>query len=458
MAIEACIERHGTPFFLVSERRLLANYRALSTGLASAGGTVALRYCAKTNHEAGILRVLAREGSGLLASHLAEVELALAAGFSPAKIAFQRPSPAPAEVEAVVASGVTLLHVFRPGDVELYARLAERHSLSLHLSLRLRAEPGLARHWAVPSLSNLNARLGLSLAEAHSVAAACRDQPRLRVAALNVYVGTQQLGASGFDRALGRACRLARELASLGTARIEEINLGGGLPSPSLRRLSPGTLWARWRDRPPVPPELAGEISGGAGDDAPARLEAFSGEVAARYREAASRAGLDPIPGLGAEPGRSIVGNAAVLVSSVVATEGRWLFLDASRTYLGESPLLFGRAILPPRKRDEPPVRFRHLSGSTLNTLDVLDLFRRLPELACGEPLVFCDAGAYSISRASRYAGLAPPVLLVDLAGEVRTIRRAESVADLVGPMAPALAGADAMPPALAGLARRDGS
>ncbi len=432
VAIEACIARQGTPFFLVSERRLTDNYRALSRGLASAGGRLVLRYCAKTNHEAGVLAVLAREGSGLLASHLAEVELALAAGFSPASIAFQRPSPSLAELDAVVAAGVRWLHVFRPEDVAIHARLAEKHGVTLRLSLRLRAQGGFARHWALPSLASFNARLGLTPAEAHAVAAACRESARLRVVALNVYIGTQQLGARGFDRALGQACRLAGELGALGSATIEEINLGGGLPSPSLRRLSPGNLWTRWRDRQTTP--------GDENASGPTRLEGFAREVARRYRAAASRAGLEEIPALGAEPGRSIVGNAAVLVAGVVAVEGRWLFLDASRNYLGESPLLFGRAILPLRRRDERPARFVHLSGSTLNTLDVLDIHRRLPAPAPGDALVFCDAGAYSISRASRYAGLAPPVLMVDLAGEVRTVRRAESVDDLAAPMAPAFA------------------
>jgi diaminopimelate decarboxylase len=442
VAIAACIERQATPFFLVSERRLIDNYRALSRGLASAGGEIAVRYCAKTNHEAGILAVLAREGCGLLASHLAEVELGLAAGFAPEAIAFQRPTPSPAEVEAVLAAGVRYLHVFRPADIGLYAALAERHGVALRLSLRLRAEPGLLRHWAVPSLANLNARLGLSLAEARAVAVDCRDRARLRISALNVYVGTQQLGAGGFDRALGSACRLAREMGAQGLATIEEVNLGGGLPSPSLRRLRPGNLWARWRDRPRV-----GDLAGGKAGDPPQRLAGFAGEVAARFHGVAARAGLGSDPILGAEPGRAIVGNAAVLVTSVVAAEGRWLFLDASRSYLGESPLLFGRALLPERRTDGRPVRFRHLSGSTLNTLDVLDLFRRLPSHEPGESLLFCDAGAYSISRATRYAGLAPPVLMLDLAGELRTLRRAESVGDLAGPMAPGLSGAGCAAP-----------
>ena len=129
---------HGTPFFVISERRVLANYRALASGLGSAPAGATLRYCAKANHEAGVLAVLAREGSSLLASHLAEVELALACGFPASRIAYQRPSPRQAEVDAVLAAGVRLVHAFRPEDVAVFAAAAERGGHLLRVSLRLR--------------------------------------------------------------------------------------------------------------------------------------------------------------------------------------------------------------------------------------------------------------------------------------------------------------------------------
>lgn len=431
VALEALIERRETPFFLFSERRLVANYQALAAGLASAGGDVTLRYCAKANSEAGVLAVLAREGSALLASHLAEVELALACGFPPSRVAYQRPAPPAAEIEAVLDAGVRLLHVLRPEDVDLFRRQAERRGLTLRLSLRLREEGGLLRS----PFARLNARLGLSAPEARAVAAACRDRGGLEVAALNLYAGTQRAGARGFDRGLRHACALARDWAVEGVAEIEEINLGGGVPSPSLRRLSPRHLWARWRDRPNAAPGGDGALDGGA----TARLEAFARRLAERYRAIAARTGLARVPALAAEPGRAIVGNAGVLVSRVAAVGEGWVFLDASRNFLGESPLLFRRAILAVRPGGET-ARFVHLSGNTLNTMDVIDVRRRLPALRVGDALAFCDAGAYSISRASRYAGLSPAVWLLDRAGAVRAIRRAEDARDLMGPMAPAWA------------------
>lgn len=433
VALGELAARHGTPFFLVSERRLIANYRALADGLGGASAGVTLRYCAKANNEAGVLAVLAREGSSLLASHLAEVELALACGFPASRIAYQRPSPPPAEVAAVLAAGVRLVHAFRPEDLAIFAAAAERAGHELGVSLRLRDEG----EFSLSPLAALNRRLGLTATEARAAARGCRGSDRLRIVALNVYVGTQQPGLRAFARGLRRACELARALEVEGTARIAEINLGGGIPSPTLRRVGPRQLWARWRDRSSAPGRLvdAAELAGGP---TPPGLEAYARRLAGRYAAIAAASGLARAPALAAEPGRSIVGNATVLVSTVTTAEGGWLFLDASRNFLGESPLLFSRQLLPLR---EPAGarHFVHLSGSTLNTMDVLDLHRRLPPMVAGDMLAFCDAGAYSISRANRYAGMAPAVLLVGRDGAVRPIRRPEGVTDLAAPMAPAV-------------------
>ena len=409
-------ERLGTPFLLIGESRLRANYRALERGLAGA----VLRYCAKTNHEAAVLETLARCGSHLLASHGAEVELALRCGFPPERIAYARPVLIPAELEAVLAAGVPLVHVHRPDDLDLLEQAAIRAGRRVRVSLRLRQE-GIA----ISPLARLNRRLGLSAGE---VLDACRRfarSPWIEISSVNFYLGTQQSSLAGFTRVFRGVLALLERVAAETGVAIREVNLGGGIPSLSLRKVGPRRLLARWRDRP-----------GAAGG--PERQEEFAAALGRRFRELADGARLPERPTLAAEPGRSIAGDAAVLVSRVRGVTGKWAFLDASRNFLPESPLLFSRRILPlVQSTDSGADRFYHLSGSTLNTLDVLDLRRRLPRLEPGDALAFCDAGAYSISRASPYAGLPPAVYMLQEDGRVRQVREAGGIDHLLHPMIP---------------------
>jgi diaminopimelate decarboxylase len=394
-------EEIETPFFLISERQIVNNCRELKAALPAA----TLRYCAKTNNELSVLRPIAAEGMGVLASHLAEVEAALEAGFAPERIAFQRPIAVESEIREVLRRGVRFVHVLREGDVAMFESVAASLGIAVEVSIRLRQRIGL--------LSAAGDRLGCDGGEAQAVAARIRRSPHLRLAALNLYLGTQQERPAAFDHALARVLPLARRLRQ----DALEINLGGGIPAASTSKLSPGSLLRRARGLNP-----AVGIS----------LREFAAALARSWdRSTRGETGLT----LALEPGRSIVADAGVLLTRIVARQRQWLFLDASRNHSGEAPLMFNRAVLPVREVAGPARSFG-LSGSTLNTLDVIDARRSLPEsIREGDALALMDAGAYSISRASRYAGLTPPVYLLGESGTVRIARRGETPEDLLGPM-----------------------
>jgi diaminopimelate decarboxylase len=99
-----------------------------------------------------------------------------------------------------------------------------------------------------------------------------------------------------------------------------------------------------------------------------------------------------------------------------------------------ESPLAFTRSFMAVDARSGPTSRV-HFSGPTLNTLDVLDMHRRSSELREGDLVAIGDAGAYAMSRATRYAGLPPAAVLIRTDGAVETIRRAETADDFTATM-----------------------
>lgn len=400
------VERLGTPFFLISASRLRANYQALERGLATAGPGTVLRYCAKTNREAAVLEVMGALGSHLLASHAAEAALAARCGFPAERIAYARPVLTPEELDTALGLGVPLVHIHHPDDLAQLEAAASRAGRRVRVSFRLRGAAGLSL------LGRLNRRLGLDADEIVAAVRRAAASPWLEPAALNFYLGTQQSSLDGFTRVFRGILDLVKRLATETGVVLREVNLGGGIPSPTLRRIGPRQVLGRLRDR------LGASASSG-------NLEAFAVRLGARFRELIETSGLSEPPVLAAEPGRAIVGNAAVLVTRIRAVRGSWLFLDASRNHLPESPVLFARRILPLSTNRTGAARFWNLSGCTLNTLDVLDLHRRLPPLEPGDGLAFCDAGAYSISRASSYAGLLPAVHLLEADGTVRQVREA---------------------------------
>jgi diaminopimelate decarboxylase len=377
--------REGTPVIVLSEERLRANVRDLASGL---GAGVTLRYCAKTNPEPRVLSIVREEGAHVLASHAAEVRLAVATGFAPETIAYQRPVTEAREIDDAITLGVRRFHAFRTADLDTLSRIAVQRGVTLRVSLRI----ALGRSGLIV-LNAASRRLGFAVNEIDA-----RPRAGLVIDALNTYIGTQQERVEAYRPALRELVRLAAAIPS-----VEELNLGGGIPSNTLRRVTPARLLRR--DRASSAPSL----------------REYAASLRALFDEEAKR----PLR-LALEPGRSIVGNAAVLLTRVVATQGRWRFLDCGRNVLVESPLAFTRPMTPLEPRDGRK-SLVHFSGPTLNTLDVIDMRRRMPELRDGDVIVVGDAGAYTLSRATTYAGVAPKVVLVRTDGAIETIRGAET-------------------------------
>jgi diaminopimelate decarboxylase len=386
-------DRLGTPAFLFSDERLRRNCQDLKAAFPDA----TLRYCAKTNNELSVLRLVAAEGLQVLASHVAEVDLAIAAGFDADRIAFQRPVLIEAELRQVLQRGVRFVHLLRYSDIEILERAAAGLGVTVRISIRRRHRGGL------PLMSGAAERLGCSDDEVFAAAGRIGTSPSLRLAALNIYLGTQQAGPGSFEKAIASSLSLARRLP----VRPLEINLGGGIPSPGTQKLAYRSMLHRLRGTNPGPGMA---------------VRQFAEAVARAWRWATAGDGEFT---LALEPGRSVLADSSVLLTRVLARQDDWLFVDASRNYSGEAPLLFTRAILPVRRIKGKEQRFS-LSGSTLNTLDVIDVRRLLPEgVGPGDVLALFDAGAYSLSRATRYAGLAPATYMIDGSGAVSLVRRA---------------------------------
>lgn len=368
VALRDAALRLGTPVLLASEQAIRRNVNDLRSGLRSAWPDVVLRYCAKTNNEPAILRIVRDEDIEILTSHEPEVRWALAAGFAPERIAFQKPVLDERETDAVVGHGVRRFHAFRNEDLDLLSRAG----VELRVSLRV-ALPG----FGIPLLGAAARRMGFEVEDIRNVA-----RPGLVIDAVNTYIGTQQERVDAYRPAIRTLVALARRIGAV------EVNLGGGVPSNTLRRVTPGKLWRR--DNP----------------EAAMPLRDYAARLGAMFAEEA-RDSLRLV----LEPGRSIIGNAVVLLTRVCAEKDRWRFLDCGRNVLVESPLAFTRWIEPLERRNGA-MSVLNLSGPTLNTLDVVDTRRRLPPIHVGDIIAIGDAGAYTLSRSTTYAGFPPPLFV----------------------------------------------
>ena len=141
------------------------------------------------------------------------------------------------------------------------------------------------------------------------------------------------------------------------------------------------------------------------------------------------------------EPGRSIIGPAGILVTSVVyrkKNDGkRFLVVDAAMNDLIR-PALYGayHEIIPLSLSPDPAAKpeVTDIVGPVCETGDFFARDRELPTVHEGDGLAILDAGAYGMVLASNYNTRPRPAEVLVTGSSVKVIRRREKVSDLLRP------------------------
>lgn len=401
-------DKLGTPFFLFDARNIQDSLARIRSAFSRLSDGVLIDYCVKTNYELPLLKYFCGLGVGAMVSCGWELELAVEAGFHPEQISFHGPAKTEKELQVALEKGIGLIHVYSEEELSMLRRLASDSGRSVNVSIRL--EPPGA-WWKRGLVGWYAKRLGFSWDGIVDLVRRNFPSPFVRLTGLSVHLGTQITSASPYVSAVSKLLDLCDQLQS--HARIEQLSLGGGWPSESLQR---GWMAVQ------KPSPWSGT----------SRIQSTLDRVAGAITERFNRAPLTHPPVLRIEPGRGLIGQAGLLVSRVLYTKGRWVFVDASRSFLPESLLVASRLIVPAVRKPFSRTRRYSISGKTLNTMDVLSANVRAQVLEPGDILVFLDAGAYSLSRAARYAGSIPGAWLLTEEGTLLQIRSADCAEEIV--------------------------
>jgi diaminopimelate decarboxylase len=243
-------------------------------------------------------------------------------------------------------------------------------------------------------------KFGVAIRDARALYAKASGVRYLKVRGVSVHIGSQITDPAPFGEAMSRVADLVRELREDGH-QIEFVDAGGGLG---------------------IPYEKPGDFA--------AQLSSYSDMLAAPLRDLDVRLLL--------EPGRSIIGPAGVLVTTVLykkVNDGkRFAIVDAAMNDLIR-PALYGayHEIVPVRQNPTDTSRETiDIVGPVCETGDFFARDRDLPALAEGDCLAILDAGAYGTVLSSNYNTRPRPAELLVTGKNVKVIRRRENISDLL--------------------------
>ena len=363
VALPALAQRFGTPTYVYSRAHIEAQYRAYADALDGMPHLVC--FAVKANSNLGVLNVLARLGAGFDIVSRGELERVLAAGGQPDRIVFSGVGKTRDDMRRALEVGVHCFNVESTDELERLQQVAAELDVKAPVSLRVNPDVDAGTHPYISTGLKEN-KFGIAIADAEAVYARAAELPNLQVVGVDCHIGSQLTSLPPFLDALDRLLGLIDRLAARGI-HIRHLDLGGG-------------LGVRYRDEQPP---LAGDY-----------IQAVRQRIEGR--------GL----ALVFEPGRSIVANAGVLLTRVEylkhTAHKDFAIVDAAMNDLIRPALYqawMNVVAVQPRQGEG---RRYDIVGPICETGDFLAKDRIL-ELAEGDLLAVCSAGAYGFVMSSNY-------------------------------------------------------
>jgi len=363
VSVTTIAERVGTPCYVYSLAALRSHYAAYEKGFAGARHLVC--YSVKANSNLAVLRALANEGSGFDVVSGGELARVLRAGGDPGKVVFSGVGKQASEIRDALDAGILMFNVESPAELDLIDRIATDVGKRAPVALRINPDVDPKTHEYIAT-GLKSAKFGISIERGIEDYMRAKTLRGIEVIGADCHIGSQLTTTAPFVEAVGRMMRLIDRLAEAGVA-IRYLDMGGGL----------GIVYGE--ETPPSHEQYARALVDAVGD-----------------RDLT----------LVVEPGRSIAGNAGILVTRVLyhksTEEKNFVIVDAAMNDLMRPALYKAFHAIRPVRRTEASIE-ADVVGPICETGDFLAKGRAVPNVAPGGLLAVMSAGAYGFAMASNY-------------------------------------------------------
>jgi diaminopimelate decarboxylase len=383
----------GTPAYVYSEQALTDSFNAYRQAFSAMDPLIC--FAIKANSNLSILQHFARLGAGFDIVSGGELARVLAAGADAAKVVFSGVGKTEAEMEAALNAGIFCFNVESVNELSRLSQVAARLGKVAPISLRVNPDVDAQTHPYISTGLKDN-KFGIAFDAALQTYVQASRLPNLKIVGIDCHIGSQLTDATPVIDALERLLTLVDQLSSAGIT-LHHLDIGGGL----------GICYS---------------------DETPPDLQQFAAALQTRL---AGR-GLQLVM----EPGRSLVGNAGVLITRLeylkLGDSKNFAVVDAAMNDLMRPSLYAAyHAILPAEKHAGVAAQTVDVVGPICESGDFLGKERELA-LHEGDLLAIMSCGAYGSTMASNYNTRARAAEVMVSGNRSRLIRKRETIEELL--------------------------
>ena len=378
--LSALADRLGTPFYCYSTATIRRHFRVFTEAFTGLDALVC--YAVKANSNQAVLRTLARDGAGMDVVSEGELRRARAAGVPGRRITFSGVGKTEAEMAFALGEDLLCFNVESEPELASLSRVASQMGVTARIALRVNPDVDALTHAKIATGKAEN-KFGIPIGRAREVYKLAATLPGIAITGVDMHIGSQITDLAPFDSAFAILAGFLDQLAADGHA-IAHVDLGGGLGIPYRAHEDPESYH---------PDRYAAVVK--------KRLGRFPYQFVF-------------------EPGRLIVGNAGILVTSVILVKRgeakTFVVIDAAMNDLIRPTLYEAHHEIIPLRT--PPLERQQLNvdivGPVCETGDYLAQDRLMPQPQAGDRLAVLSAGAYGAVQAGTYntRPLVPEVLI----------------------------------------------
>ena len=394
LSLKDLARQHGTPLYVYSRRAMLAALAPYQAALQGRPHLVC--FAVKSNSNLAVLQTFAQAGCGFDIVSAGELERVLAAGGDAGKVVFSGVGKARREMKQALEAGVRCFNVESTAELEVLSEVATQTGRTARVSLRVNPDVDAGTH---PYIST--GLKGNKFGVAHEVALAtyqrAAELPGIEVVGIDCHIGSQITEIAPYLDALDRVLDLVESIESAGIS-IHHLDLGGGL----------GITYTD--ETPPAADVLIGQLL--------AKIDARGHG----HREIVF------------EPGRSLVGNAGVLLTEVMflkpGEQKNFCVVDAAMNDLMRPALYEAYMGIVNTHQREGTAETWDVVGPVCESGDWLGRDRALT-VQSGDVLAVLSAGAYGMTMSSNYNTRGRAAEIMVDGSQSWVIRERETPADL---------------------------
>jgi diaminopimelate decarboxylase len=379
--------RFGTPCFVYSQAAIEAAYREFADALK--GREALVCYSVKANSSLAILALLAKLGAGFDIVSGGELARVIAAGGDPGRTLFSGVGKSESEIRFALEKNIGCINLESESELNRVDAVAARMGRRAPVAFRVNPDIDAKTHPYI-STGLKESKFGIAHADAERLYRRAAGMRNVELIGIGCHIGSLLQQSAPFVASAERLVALVDRLESAGI-RLKHIDVGGG-------------IGIRYKDEAPQPP--AAFVSG-----------------------ALAAIGKRPHTVI-FDPGRSIVGNAGLLLTRVEYVKPRFLVVDAAMNDLIRPALYRAWHEVKTVKESAPGAVVYDVVGPVCESADFLAKDRTLAATE-GDLLAIMSCGAYAMTMSSNYNSRPRAAEVLVIEGEAHLVRRRESAEEL---------------------------